>query len=240
MLNIFGINIPDNKPVRIGLTTIYGIGFKQASDICDKIGISPSIRIYQLKDFEIHEISKLLKNSFLIEGDLRKETHLNIKRLVNISSYRGVRHRLGLPVRGQRTHTNARTRKYKKVQSFRNYSTGTKKVGIAHIKSTFNNTIITITSRSGNTICWSSGGYKGVLKGAKRSTAYAGQTAGFDVGKRAKAKGLSLIEINFKGFGRGRNSAIKGLLNSGLRIVKLTDKTPLPHNGCRPKKRRRI
>jgi small subunit ribosomal protein S13 len=261
MINIFGINIPYNKPVRIGLTAIYGIGFKQSAEICNKIGIPYSIKIHQLKDFEIHEISKLLKNKYLIEGDLKKETHLNIKRLIDIGTYRGIRHRSGLPVRGQRTHTNAKTQKQLKNRQAkvfnREYSTKTasiktaitktakrktvkRKTAVAYIQCTFNNIIITITKKSGDTICWSSGGHRGLAKGSKRSTAFAGQTAGFEAGKKARSLGFFYLDVIFKGFGRGRNSALKGLQITGFKIKNISDETPLPHNGCRPKKKRRI
>jgi small subunit ribosomal protein S13 len=110
MARIVGVNLPGNKRVEFGLTYIFGIGLKSSRDILDKAKISFDKRINQLTDQEIATIEKLTQK-YVVEGDLRKEIALNIKRLQEIGSYRGLRHRKGLPVRGQRTKTNARTRK---------------------------------------------------------------------------------------------------------------------------------
>ena len=115
MARIAGINIPQNKLVQIGLTYIYGIGTKRASDICTKASINQSKRVNQLNDDEITKIRELIDKDFIVEGDLRREVSLNIKRLNDLGCYKGLRHRKKLPVRGQRTHTNARTRKGKAV-----------------------------------------------------------------------------------------------------------------------------
>ncbi|HHL42970.1 MAG TPA: 30S ribosomal protein S13 [Hellea balneolensis] len=112
MARIAGVNIPTNKRVVIALRYIHGIGPKIAQEICDKIGISPERRVHDLTDAEVVKIREMITGGdILVEGDLRREVSMNIKRLMDMGNYRGLRHRRGLPVRGQRTHTNARTRK---------------------------------------------------------------------------------------------------------------------------------
>ena len=111
MARIAGVNIPTNKRVLIALTYIHGIGGKNAEDICEKVGISRERRVNELSDAEVIQIRETIDQDYLVEGDLRREVAMNIKRLMDLGCYRGLRHRRGLPVRGQRTHTNARTRK---------------------------------------------------------------------------------------------------------------------------------
>ena len=111
MARIAGVNIPTNKRVLIALTYIHGIGRAKAQQIVDKIGIPVEKRVNQLSDDEVLKIRELIDREFHVEGDLRREVAMNIKRLMDLGCYRGLRHRRGLPVRGQRTHTNARTRK---------------------------------------------------------------------------------------------------------------------------------
>jgi small subunit ribosomal protein S13 len=108
---IAGVNIPTNKRVEIALQYIHGIGSKSAKEILTRVGIEDSRRVNQLTDAEVLQIRETIDREFTVEGDLRRETAVNIKRLMDLASYRGLRHRKGLPVRGQRTHTNARTRK---------------------------------------------------------------------------------------------------------------------------------
>ncbi len=111
MARIAGVNIPTNKRVEIALQYIHGIGPKTAKDIMSKVGIEESRRVNQLTDAEVLQIREAIDHDYTVEGDLRRETTVNIKRLMDLATYRGLRHRRGLPVRGQRTHTNARTRK---------------------------------------------------------------------------------------------------------------------------------
>lgn len=111
MARIAGVDLPREKRVEIGLTYIFGIGRTRSNEILDKTGISPDTRIRDLTDEEISKLRDAIEKGFTVEGDLRRETALNIKRLMEIRCYRGMRHRMGLPVRGQRTKTNARTRK---------------------------------------------------------------------------------------------------------------------------------
>jgi small subunit ribosomal protein S13 len=111
LARIAGVNIPTNKRVEIALQYIHGIGPKSAKEITERVGIEDSRRVSQLTDAEILQIREAIDREYTVEGDLRRETSVNIKRLTDLASYRGLRHRKGLPVRGQRTHTNARTRK---------------------------------------------------------------------------------------------------------------------------------
>ena len=111
MARIAGVNIPTNKRVVIALQYIHGIGQKKAQELVQKVGIEDSRRVNQLTDAEVLHIREAIDRDYTVEGDLRRETSVNIKRLMDLASYRGLRHRKGLPVRGQRTHTNARTRK---------------------------------------------------------------------------------------------------------------------------------
>ncbi|MFA5562097.1 MAG: 30S ribosomal protein S13 [Eubacteriales bacterium] len=111
MARLAGVDIPNNKRVEAALTYIFGIGPKSAQDICLKTGVSPDTRAKDLTEAEIAALRDEIEMNYHVEGDLRREVALNIKRLVEINSYRGIRHRKGLPVRGQRTKTNARTRK---------------------------------------------------------------------------------------------------------------------------------
>ncbi len=113
MARIAGVNIPTNKRVEIALTYIHGIGRTKARQITTKLGIGPERRVQDLTDQEVIQIRETIDSDFTVEGDLRREVAMNIKRLMDLACYRGLRHRKGLPVRGQRTHTNARTRKGK-------------------------------------------------------------------------------------------------------------------------------
>ncbi|HEB80219.1 MAG TPA: 30S ribosomal protein S13 [Rhodospirillales bacterium] len=111
MARIAGVNIPPNKRVVISLSYIYGIGRTKAREICKTVGIPDERRVNELTDDELMRIRDTIDSDYQIEGDLRREMAMNVKRLMDLGCYRGLRHRRGLPVRGQRTHTNARTRK---------------------------------------------------------------------------------------------------------------------------------
>jgi small subunit ribosomal protein S13 len=113
---IAGVNIPTQKKVGIALRYIYGVGPKNAIDILEKAGVSPDLRVHQLTDADVLHIREIVDSgNYKVEGDLRRDVSMNIKRLTDLGCYRGLRHRRGLPVRGQRTHTNARTRKGKAI-----------------------------------------------------------------------------------------------------------------------------
>ncbi len=111
--------------------------------------------------------------------------------------------------------------------------------GVAHVNATFNNTMITITDAQGNTIAWSSAGAQG-FKGSRKSTPYAAQIAGEDAGRKAIEHGMKVLEVQVKGPGSGRESALRALQTVGFTITSIQDVTPIPHNGCRPRKRRRV
>lgn len=111
MARIAGVNIPTNKRVLVALQYIYGIGPVKAKEICSKVNIAEARRVNDLTESEVLQIREVIDRDYSVEGDLRREVAMNIKRLMDLGSYRGLRHRKGLPVRGQRTHTNARTRK---------------------------------------------------------------------------------------------------------------------------------
>jgi small subunit ribosomal protein S11 len=220
--------------------------------------------VRDLSDSEVARLRQMIERSVKVEGALRTEVAMNIKRLMDIGSYRGIRHRRGLPVRGQRTHTNARTKKgprraiagKKKVT--KKYMTApaptpapakapsvkrSKKVveseGIAHISATFNNLLITITDLRGNTLAWGSAGKAG-FKGSKKSTPFAATVAAENCGREAMNLGLRRVHVRVQGPGSGRESAIQALASVGLRVVSIRDVTPIPHNGCRPPKKRRV
>jgi len=114
MPRVIGIDIPDNKRLEVSLTYIYGVGRKLSNQIIEKLGLNKDMRAKQLNEDDIARLNAILQSEYVVEGDLRRQVQNNIKRLVGIHCYRGIRHRLGLPVRGQRTRTNARTRKGKR------------------------------------------------------------------------------------------------------------------------------
>jgi small subunit ribosomal protein S13 len=111
LARIEGVDLPRNKSVWIGLTYIYGIGQNTSKKILAEAGVDPTIPVHQLSDHEVARIREVIQGGYRVEGELRKQTAMNIKRLIDLGAYRGLRHRRGLPTRGQRTHTNARTRK---------------------------------------------------------------------------------------------------------------------------------
>lgn len=128
MVRIAGVDLPRNKRIDVGLTYIYGIGRKVSSDILDRAGVNPKKRDTELTESEISSIRDVIDRNYVVEGDLRREVQMNIKRLIEIGSYRGLRHRRNLPVRGQRTKTNARTKRGpKKTVAGRGRRRGSKK-----------------------------------------------------------------------------------------------------------------
>ena len=208
-----------------------------------------------------------------VEGDLRRDVSMNIKRLMDLGCYRGLRHRKGLPVRGQRTHTNARTRKGPRkgrrssarprpalsarqtaaadraawtTATHREQAQGSKKKvkknvqsGIAHITSTFNNTIVTITDVSrqrGRLVV----GRREGFKGSRKSTPFAAQLAAEDAAKKAMEHGMRTMSGVREGPGLGPRVGAARAAAAGFKITLIRDVTPIPHNGCRPPKRRRV
>ena len=201
-----------------------------------------------------------------MEGDLRKEISMNIKRHIEMGSYRGLRHRRGLPVRGQRTHTNARTRKGPrrgtvankkkatetksdsmakapakagKKKSFKKKEKRVVHSGVVHIQATFNNTIVTIADQEGKRLSWSSAGSLG-FRGSRKGTPFAAQQAALTAANKATESGLRTVEVRVSGPGSGRESAVRALSTAGIEVRAIRDVTPIPHNGCRPPKKRRV
>ena len=127
MAIISGVNIPDNKRVEISLRSIYGIGSYQAKDVCEKAGVLDNPKVSELSDEQLARIREIIDREKTVEGDLRREVNMNIRRLIDIGAYRGLRHRRGLPVRGQRTKTNARAKRGKRVAVAGRGRTTTKK-----------------------------------------------------------------------------------------------------------------
>ena len=119
MARISGVNIPTNKQVGISLTYIFGIGRTKALEILEKAEVPANRRVMEMSDADVAKVREIIDRDYLVEGDLRRETAMNIKRLMDLGCYRGLRHRRGLPVRGQRTHTNARTRKGPRRQAIK-------------------------------------------------------------------------------------------------------------------------
>ena len=230
MARIAGVDLPNDKRVEYALPYIFGIGLTLSREILAKTGINPDTRVRDLTESEVAKIREVVDRDYKVEGDLRREESLNIKRLVEIGSYRGRRHRAGLPVRGQ---------KGKKV--VRNKKKVSKNVvaGAAHIKSTFNNTLVTITDLNGNVISWASAGEMG-FRGSRKSTPFAAQMAAETATKAAMEHGMKTVEVYVKGPGAGREAAIRALQATGLEVNSIKDVTPIPHNGCRPPKRRRV
>lgn len=111
MVRIAGVDLPSSKRLEIALTTIYGVGRSISKQIIAETGVGPDLRVHQMSDEDVNKVRRILETKYKVEGALRTEVAMNIKRLMDIGCYRGIRHRKGLPVRGQRTHTNARTRK---------------------------------------------------------------------------------------------------------------------------------
>ena len=233
MARIVGVDLPKNKRGEVGLTYIYGIGRSTAQKVLDEAGIDRNVKVKDWTDDQLSKIRSIINDNLKVEGELRSSVQLNIKRLMDIGSYRGIRHRIGLPVRGQSTKNNARTRKGRR-KTIRIEPTGQ-----AHIHASFNNIIVSLTNNSGQVIAWSSAGKMG-FKGSKKNTPYAAQMAAQDCSKTAYDLGLRKVKVYVKGPGSGRESAIRTIHSNGIEVTEIIDVTPLPHNGCRPPKRRRV
>src|SRR5437773_67231 len=205
MARIAGVDLPVQKRLWVGLTSIYGIGQERARKLAAKAGVDHTKKIRDLTEDEINHLRQAIEQEGRVEGDLRKEIQMNIRRLIEIQAYRGIRHRRNLPVRGQRTHTNARTRK------------GPRRGAVAAKKKVLG------------------------IKGSRKGTPYAAQQASLAAAGVARDQyGMKSVEVRVKGPGSGRESAVRALAAAGLHIVVIRDVTPIPHNGCRPPKRRRV
>jgi small subunit ribosomal protein S11 len=251
MARIAGVNVPANKHAVIALQSIYGIGPTRARKICEAANVNPSTAIKSLTEPELEALRSTI-GKLSVEGDLRREVSMNIKRLMDLGCYRGLRHKRGLPVRGQRTRTNAPSDPQITVSARSDMATTTSAASgkrkrakknvsdaVAHVHATFNNTIVLITDRQGNALGWSTAGACG-FKGSRKSTPFAAQIAAERAGQAAAEHGVKNLEVLVKGPGPGRESAVRSLNNAGFKITNITDVTPIPHNGCRPPKRRRV
>src|SRR5713101_7210813 len=241
MARIAGVDLPPKKRAEVGLTYIYGVGRSRSRSLLHRAGIDFDKKIGDLTEDEVNKVRQILEEEGAVEGDLRKEISMNIKRHIEMGSYRGLRHRRGLPVRGQRTHTNARTRKGPRRGTVANKKKEKRVVhtGTVHVQATFNNTIVTISDAEGNTISWSSARSLG-FRGSRKGTPFAAQQASMTAASKAKEVGLRVVDVRVSGPGSGRESAIRALATSGLEVRAIKDSTPIPHNGCRPPKKRRV
>ena len=267
MARIAGVDLPPNKRVEIGLTYIFGIGRPTAQQILQDAGVGLDTRVKDLSEDEVTKIRKKIQDDVKVEGDLRKETAQDIKRLMDIGCYRGLRHRRGLPVRGQRTHTNARTRKGPRKRRRRRQEEGdeevrneesrwlpptpraarraprrkrrTSRTPSATVQASFNNTIVAITDPAGNVLAWSSAGGS-VSRARARGRRSRRSSPRGNAAQLAQEHGVRTLDVRVKGPGAGRESAIRALAAAGLDIRSIKDVTPIPHNGCRPRKRRRV
>ena len=239
-IRIVGVDLPQDKRGEIALTYIFGIGRSSSGKILDKAGVDRDLKVKDWTDDQAAKIREIIGAEYKVEGDLRSEVQMNIKRLMDIGCYRGVRHRIGLPVRGQSTKNNARTRKgRKKTVAAKKRVVKVDAVGQLHVHSSFNNIIVSLANSEGQIISWSSAGKMG-FRGSKKNTPYAAQMAAEDCAKVAYDLGLRKVKAYVKGPGNGRESAIRSIHGAGIEVTEIVDVTPLPHNGCRPPKRRRV
>jgi small subunit ribosomal protein S11 len=267
MARIAGVDLPRDKRLEIALTYILGIGRSLSSHILSETGVSPDTRVRDMTEDEITRLREFIERNLRVEGDLRRVVQSNIQRLIDIGSYRGMRHRRGLPVRGQRTRTNARTRKGPGAKAKRSVGVRRRRTpwsargdgtmgrktgarpkrrerrvvaqGRAYIQSTFNNTIVTVTDAEGGVLSWASSGSVG-FKGTKKGTPFAARLAAETAARKALEYGMRRVDVYVKGPGSGRETAIRSLQTAGLEVSSIRDITPIPHNGCRPPRRRRI
>ena len=231
-------------------------------DILAQTGINPDTRVKDLTEADEAKLREAIDQSYTVEGDLRRQVALDIKRLTEIGCYRGIRHRRG-PARSrsaqqdQRPHPQGSQEDHCQQEEVRREDriwltakTGKKVIrrrrekknvekGQVHIRSSFNNTMVTVTDAQGNALSWASSGGLG-FRGSKKSTPFAAQSAAETAAKAAMEHGLKTVEVFVKGPGQGREAAIRALQAVGLEVTMIKDVTPIPHNGCRPPKRRRV
>src|SRR5580704_8933245 len=275
MARIAGVDLPRTKRVEIGLTYIFGIGRVRSNKILKDAGVGPDLRVKDLSEDDVRKISRVIEEQGGVEGDLRKDISMNIKRLMEIGCFRaaappqpaGARaaHQdqrahpqgpaqgrdceeegyltmaknepaadAGLPEKEKKEGAGKRKKTFKKR--------GEKRIvhhGLAHIHASFNNTTVTITDTEGNVVAWSSAGGIG-FKGSRKGTPFAATQAALNAGNAAKGVGMRSLDVRVKGPGSGRESAIRALQTVGLEVKSIRDVTPIPHNGCRPPKRRRV
>ena len=260
LARIAGVNLPNQKRLEIGLTYIYGIGQSTAQKICAALELDPNEKVKDLTDDEVNKLRGYIDGELQVEGDLRRERSQAIKRLSEIGCLRGIRHRRGLPVHGQRTKTNARTRKGPKKTVGRGKKAKGRWPLLARLRPEAARVAVSrrtspsarrtsrrrSTTRSslsptseGNVIAWESAGSAG-FKGSRKSTPFAAQVTADSCARKGMEHGLQKVEVFVKGPGSGRETAIRSLQAAGLEILGVRDVTPQAHNGVRPRKRRRV
>jgi small subunit ribosomal protein S11 len=229
---------------------VFGIGRTSALRICEKAEIDVATKTDHLSDGDLVRLREIIENDYKVEGDLRREVQQNIKTLMDIG------HRICATGAGSQCAAARCPQKFAKTVAGKKAAKsrareepmlkGAKKkvkknvaAGVAHIQATFNNTIITIADGSGNALSWSSCGQQS-FKGSRKSTPFAAQVAAEDCAKKAMEHGVRSVTVFVKGPGAGRESALRALSAAGLRVNMIRDVTPVPHNGCRPPKRRRV
>jgi small subunit ribosomal protein S11 len=225
MARIAGVNLPLHKHAWIALQSIFGVGRSRSQKICVSVGIAPSTKVKDLTEAEVeklrHEVAK-----YTVEGDLRREVAISIKRLMDLSTSRD--HPMNKPAAASAPAAKTK-KKAKRIVTD----------GVAHVQASFNNTVVTITDRQGNALSWATSGGAG-FRGSRKSTPFAAQVAAEKAGRAAQEYGVKTLEVRIKGPGPGRESAVRSLNAIGFKITNIIDVTPIPHNGCRPPKRRRV
>ncbi len=248
MARIAGVDLPAKKRAEIGLTYIYGIGRTRALSLLHRAGVDATKKVADLTEDEVNRIRTLIENEGSVEGDLRKELSMNIKRLIEMGSYRGLRHRRGLPVRGQRTHTNARTRKGPRRGTVANKKKATGedlRTGIDHGKSSRkkyqeenlqeegkeeSSPTAWCTCRLRSTTpssllpirsgtCWPGRvPVRSGFRGSRKGTPFAAQQASLTAANKAKESGCASVEVRVSGPGAGRESAVRALSTAGIEV----------------------
>ena len=260
MARISGVDIPREKRVEISLTYIYGIGRSTAQQVCEAAEINPDTRVRNLTDDEVAKLRGFIDANLRVEGDLRRgrlpgHQAEDGDRLLPGSSSPSRSSRAGSADPYQCPHPEGpeadrgRQEEGQEVGAMAKPSSDRRRTrkrerknvthGVAHIKSSFNNTVITITDLQGNVISWASAGNVG-FKGSRKSTPFAAQMAAEQAARKAMEHGLRKVDVQVKGPGSGRETAIRSLQNIGIDVTGITDVTPVPHNGCRQPKRRRV
>ena len=260
MARIAGINIPVQKRIEIGLTYIYGIGQSTAQKMLAETKIDPNTLVKDLTEDEVVRLREAVEQRE-VEGDLRRERSQDVKRLMEIGCLprpapsarpsgpgpadQDQRPRPQGPAPDERRRQAQGSRSEmpqpKKPAKGRSRKRVKKNItyGQAHIKTSFNNTIVTLTDTDGNVIAWESAGSAG-FKGSRKSTPFAAQVTADAAAKKGMEHGLQKVEVFAKGAGSGRETAIRSLQAAGLDVTTVKDVSPQAHNGCRPKKRRRV
>jgi small subunit ribosomal protein S11 len=263
MARIAGIDIPREKRVEVALTYIYGIGLPTAQKILVQTNVNADTRVRDLTEDQVNRLRELIDRRFKVEGDLRREVALNIKRprrsartgasaiggtcrfaasgprpMRASGAARSARSALGARPRSRRGRRADMAERKKAVKQRRREKKNVP-VGHVHVQASFNNTIITITDLTGAVVSWGSAGVAG-FKGSRKSTPYAAALSAEVAARKAMEHGMRQVEVFVKGPGAGREQAIRSLQSAGLEVSAITDVTPIPHNGCRPPKRRRV